>query len=92
MSTCTSIRYPADRSIYRVLVTLTLILTLTGCASLENAADHAHDFAVRHPIATAIGTAVVVGGAVAAIEAGHHHRHHEPAVGPERPTCGRTAC
>jgi hypothetical protein len=68
------------------------VFALTGCASLENAADHAHDFAARHPVVAAVGVAVVVGGAIAASEAGHHH-HESTTIGPaRRPGCGRVPC
>ena len=69
-----------------------LLVLFTGCATIEDAADHAHDFAARHPVAVAVGTAIVVGGAVAAIEAGHHHSESNPA-GPKRPGgCGYGPC
>ena len=66
-------------------------LTIAGCSTLETAADHTRDFSARHPVITAVGAAIVVGGAVAAIEAGHHHSETHP-VGPERPVCGRGPC
>lgn len=72
------------------LTSLAIVLSLTGCASLESAADHTRDFTIRHPIVTAVGAAVVVGGAVAALD--RHHHHGEAAVGPERPVCGRGPC
>lgn len=54
------------------------LLALAGCAPLERAADHTRDFANRYPVVTAVGVAVVVGGAVAAIEAGHHRSEPIP--------------
>lgn len=63
----------------RALVLLPLIVTaIVGCSTLERAADHTRDFAKRYPVVTAVGVAVVVGGAVAAIEAGHHRREPIP--------------
>jgi hypothetical protein len=60
---------------FRRAAPLALVLGLTGCATIENGADHVRDFAVRHPVVTAVGTAVVIGGAVAALD---HHGHHAP--------------
>lgn len=57
---------------------LTLSTTLAGCAPLELAADHARDFAARHPVAVAVGTAVIVGGAVYALD----HRRRDDHVAP----------
>jgi hypothetical protein len=80
MSTCTSIRHRVDRSIYRVLVSLTLILTLTGCATCE-----------RHPVECGVVVGIVATSI--ALSVNHPDRdHHEPAVGPERPICGRGPC
>jgi len=58
------------------LASLALALSLAGCATLENAADHTRDFAERHPIVTGVATAVVVGGVVYALD--HHHDHSSP--------------
>jgi hypothetical protein len=54
------------------------LLTTAGCSTLETAADHAHDFAARHPVAVAVGTAVIVGGAVYALD----HRRGDDHVSP----------
>lgn len=56
-----------------------LTTSFTGCATIENGADHVRDFAVRHPVVTAVGTAVVVGGVVYALD---HHHHRDPSRSP----------
>jgi hypothetical protein len=68
MSTCTSIRRRADLSIIPKLLAVSLSLTLAGCASLETAADHAHDLAARHPVATAVGAAVAASAITVALD------------------------
>jgi len=62
------------------IAVLTTIACLSGCATLENGADHVRDFAVRHPVVTAVGTAVVIGGVVYALD--HHHHSEPPASRP----------
>jgi hypothetical protein len=46
------------------------LLFVSGFATLEAGADRARKFPARHPVVTAVGAAVVVGGAVAL------SRHH----------------
>jgi hypothetical protein len=74
MSTCTSIRRRADLSILPKLLAVSLSLTLAGCASLENAADHTRDFATHHPVSTAFGAAVAASAISVAVD--HHHDIH----------------
>lgn len=62
--------------LFRLTSLALALLTLSGCATLETGADHVRDFAGRHPVVTAVGTAVVVGGVVYALD--HHGHHSEP--------------
>lgn len=63
-------------TLFRLSSLALVLLMFAGCATLENAADHTRDFASRHPVVTAVGTAVVVGGVVYALD--HHHHDHAP--------------
>jgi hypothetical protein len=47
------------------------ILSLIACSTLETAADHARDFAGRHPIVTTVATVAVVAGAYTLAHSGH---------------------
>jgi hypothetical protein len=69
MSSCTL-------SISRLWMSAALVLTLSGCATFEDAADRARTFATQHPVVTGVATAVVVGGVVYALD--HHGHHSEP--------------
>jgi hypothetical protein len=70
------------------------LLALSGCSTLETASDHAHDFAARHPVAVAVGTAIVVGGAVYALDhrRGDDHRPERIARGRPCLSGGMTEC
>lgn len=41
----------------RRCASLALVLSLTGCATLETGSDHVRDFAGRHLVVTAVGAA-----------------------------------
>lgn len=56
-----------------------LLITLSGCATVERTADHARDFAARHRVAAAVAGAVVVGSAVALAES-HHGPRRAPVI------------
>ena len=62
----------SSSAIARISIVAFSLLTVAGCSTLETAADDAHDFIGRHPVATAIATGIVVGGAVAALDRHHH--------------------
>ena len=74
----------------RIGEALSLLVALTGCQALETGADYVRDVAGRHPVVTGVGTAILVGGNVYAVD--HHSRHESREVEPERPVCGRGAC
>ena len=65
------------------LTSLALVLSLSGCATLETGADHVRDFAHKHPVVTGVATAVVIGGAVVALD--HHHYDHAPTSARQSP-------
>lgn len=62
-------------------------LVMSGCATVERAADASRDACRDHPTVCAIGAAVVVGSA-AAIAASHGHGHvdtHKPGTATTMP-------
>lgn len=69
---------PLPASFPLILASLALASCLTACATLETGADHVRDFAVRHPIVTAVGAALIVGGVAASLD--HHAHQHQPAT------------
>lgn len=58
----------------RILALLALF-SLAGCATLERGADQVHDFAVVHPVVTAVAASLAVGAIVSAVD--HHHHPRE---------------
>lgn len=58
------------------LITFAAVLALSGCATVETAADRARDFAIQHPIVTAVGATIIIGGIVVAVD--HHHYDAAP--------------
>jgi hypothetical protein len=68
------------------LATVALLGLLAGCATLENGADHARDFARAHPVivtAAAVGIGAAIGAEVASD--GHHVRIIQARHGHRRP-------
>lgn len=55
----------------RTLVSVGVALTLTGCATVETAADRFRDEVRAHPVVTGVVIAVAAGSIAAAVE--HHH-------------------
>jgi len=93
MATCTWIRKPADRRrIERSAILVSVLLVLNGCATIEDRADRVRDFAKAHPVAIAVGTAVVVGAIVASTH--HSHDNHQRIVTarPGDPCALRMTC
>lgn len=58
-------------SSFRVASIALALFLITGCSTLESAAEHARTFARQHPVVTGVAVAVIVGGTVAALD--HHH-------------------
>jgi hypothetical protein len=78
----------------RAACAIVLTFTIAGCSTLESAADHAHGFATRHPVATAVGVAVVASAVTVALDH-HHNNDHWPereARGRPCPAGGMTEC
>jgi hypothetical protein len=56
------------------LFLLCLTLCSTGCATLE-----------RHPVWTAVGTAIIVGSIAASVQHHHDQQQHQYPCGPDQP-------
>jgi hypothetical protein len=59
-----------------LLVTALILGTLPACATVENAADRARDFASSHPVLTSVAAGFAVGSI--ALAASHHTHHDQP--------------
>jgi hypothetical protein len=70
---------------------LCTILALTGCATLDDHFDAVRDFAKAHPVAIAVGTAVVVGAVIASTH-GHENHQRLVRVSPGAPCEMRQSC
>lgn len=55
------------------------LLCLSGCATVERAAEPVHDFVVAHPAVVAVGVALAMGGLEISQ---NHHTHRAPAPVP----------
>jgi hypothetical protein len=65
----------------RTILTVTLLVSLAGCASLQ-------EFSDRHPVVTGIGVALIGGSiALAARNSGGDEEQAVTAVGDRRPGC-----
>lgn len=66
----------------KVLCSLFAALSLAGCATLE-----------RHPVLTAVGTAIIVGSIAATIEQRHDQPQFNRTIMPSRgPQCRNGVC
>jgi hypothetical protein len=62
-------------NLHRPILAAVLCLSLPACATLE-----------RHPVLTAVGTAIIVGSIAASAEH-HHDQQHERQIAPMTPLC-----
>lgn len=75
-----------------LVLALLTILALTGCATIDDHVDRVRDFAKAHPVAIAVGTAVVVGAIVASTHHGHENHQRLVPLRPGDPCLMRQNC